>query len=65
MRRQPKVRVRIEWHGSLVLFVPKNKAARDWLTCHVDAEAWQWSGGSLAVDVRYAPAIADAIAEVL
>lgn len=41
-------------HGSLFLIRPVSKAARQWLDENVVAEPWQWLGGALAVDHRFA-----------
>jgi hypothetical protein len=51
--------------GTVVLFVPLDAAAREWLESNVHSEPWQWFGGALAVDRRYAGALADAIGGVL
>ena len=51
MARQPEPDVRIEDHGTLVLFVPLNTVALAWLQDHTDGH---WYGEALAVEPRYA-----------
>ena len=41
-------------HGSIVAIRPLTDQALQWLDTNVAAEAWQWLGGSLCVDRRYA-----------
>ena len=41
-------------HGSIVAIRPLTDQALQWLDDNVAAEAWQWLGGSLCVDRRYA-----------
>jgi hypothetical protein len=38
---------------SIVQIVPQTTYAHDWLKENVQAENWQWTGPSLAIDVRY------------
>jgi len=44
----------IENHGSIFLFRPRTGYAADWLRENVASEGWQWFGGALAVEPRYA-----------
>lgn len=44
----------IENHGSVFLFRPRTDTGRTWLKEHVASEDWQWFGGALAVEPRYA-----------
>jgi hypothetical protein len=48
-------------HGSIVLFIPLDACAKEWLEDNTDAEPWQWLGGALAVDHRAARALAEAV----
>jgi hypothetical protein len=41
-------------HGSIVVIRPLTDGALQWLDDNVAAESWQWLGGSLCVDRRYA-----------
>ncbi len=41
-------------HGSVFLIRPVSEAARQWLDENAVAEPWQWLGGALAVDHRFA-----------
>ena len=49
-------------HGSIVTIRPVSEAAREWLDENVDAEPWQWLGGALCVDHRFARDLVDEIA---
>lgn len=49
-------------HGSIIAIVPLTTAASKWLDANVAAEPWQWLGGALCVDHRYAGDLTDAIA---
>jgi hypothetical protein len=42
--------------------VPPPAAAIKWLDANVVSEPWQWLGGALGVDPRYARDLTDAIA---
>ena len=48
---------KIENHGSIILFRPITKEAREWLDFNCTPEPWQWFGGALAVEPRCAPDI--------
>lgn len=43
--------------GTVVVFRPVSDAARQWIDDNVISEGWQWLGGTLAVDHRYADSI--------
>ena len=47
--------------GTIWLFNPLSERAKEWVTEHVAAEPWQWRSHALAVEHRYAPAIAEAM----
>ena len=48
-------------HGSVIAIVPLTPAAIEWIDDNVVSEPWQWLGGALCVDPRYARDLADAI----
>jgi hypothetical protein len=48
-------------HGTVVLIWPVSTAAHDWVEQNLVAEPWQWFGGALGVDHRFAP---DILAEI-
>ncbi len=50
--RKPDVRVENE--GTIVLVRPLTTEARAWIDENVQTEPWQWFGGGLAVEPRYA-----------
>lgn len=49
--------------GTVVVFSPVSKPAREWIDEHVCSEPWQWLGDNLVVDHRYAPVLIAAAAE--
>jgi hypothetical protein len=49
-------------HGSIIAIVPLTAAAITWLDANVVCKPWQWLGGALCVDPRYARDLTDAIA---
>jgi hypothetical protein len=51
--------IQVENHGSIIMFRPMTDEATDWLNEHVESEGWQWFGGALAVEPRYAGDLAD------
>jgi hypothetical protein len=51
--------IRVDRHGSITLLTPLTPNGRRWLSRNVEAEAWQWIGGGLAVEPRYADALVD------
>jgi hypothetical protein len=55
-KQQPDVRV--ENHGTLFVFQPLTDAGRTWIDEHVESESWQWIGGGLSVEHRYAEHLA-------
>ncbi len=49
------VDVRVENHGSIMLFIVLTPAAVEWVAENVPTEGWQWLGQrSFAVEPRYA-----------
>lgn len=56
-----EVEVLIRFEGSLTSFRPLTEATREWFAENVGAEPWQWLGGFLAVDSRYAGDLAEGI----
>jgi hypothetical protein len=58
----PQPDVTIEDTGSVVLFRPTTEEGRAWLDDNIQAEPWQYMGSAIAVDRRYAQAIADGLA---
>jgi hypothetical protein len=50
-------------HGSIWTIRPISDAARDWIDENVGAEDWQWMGGALAIEPRYAGDILFAMQE--
>jgi hypothetical protein len=48
-------------HGSIISIVPITEAALKWIN-NVASEPWQWLGGALCVDRRYARDLTDQIA---
>lgn len=55
--------IEVENGGSLFLFRPLTDAGREWLNENVAAESWQWFGGALAVEHRYAGDLAQGAQE--
>lgn len=47
------VDIRIEDHGSIILFRALTPEAREWINEHVQPEGWQWLGNGLSVEPRY------------
>lgn len=50
--------VQITNHYSIFTFLPLTDEAREWIDENVAYEDWQWSGGALAVEPRYAAELA-------
>lgn len=48
-------------HGSVIAIVPLTTAAIEWIDGNVVSEPWQWLGGALCVDPRYARDLTNAI----
>lgn len=46
--------VAIQDQGTIVVFAPLTVAARRWLREHVQSEPYQWLGGGLCVEHRFA-----------
>ena len=59
----PSVDILIENHGSIILFRPLCRQAKQWLQDSTHAESWQWFGGALVVEPRYAAELADGAEE--
>ena len=55
--------VRLEDEGGAVLFQPLTPAAHAWFKENVPTEEWQWVGGRLAVERRYADNLIDGLIE--
>ena len=53
--------VRLEDEASAVLFQPLTPAAHAWFKTNVPTEEWQWVGGRLAVERRYADNLIDGL----
>lgn len=51
--------VQIINEGTIVLFRPLTDQARAWIEENVQTEPWQWFGGGLCVEHRYAHDLAD------
>lgn len=50
----PRADVKVVNHVNIFVFVPLTRKGGTTLRSIVQAEEWQWTGGSLAVDHRYA-----------
>jgi hypothetical protein len=48
------VDVLVSNQGTIFTFTPLTSAAREWIEENVASEGWQWLGGSLCVEHRYA-----------
>jgi hypothetical protein len=48
-------------HGSVWLFNPLCGRAQEWVEEHVLSGPWQWPGGQLAVELRFAPDLIEAM----
>lgn len=46
--------IRVEDHGTIARFTPLSDSGREFLQTEVSSEGWQWFGGGLCVDHRYA-----------
>ncbi len=55
---KPAPDVHVGNHGSIFTFEPRSAAAREWIADNVQSESWQWIGGALSVDHRYAQDLA-------
>jgi hypothetical protein len=53
--------VRLEDEAAAVLFQPLTPAAHAWFKENVPTENWQWIGGRLAVEHRYADNLIDGL----
>jgi hypothetical protein len=54
---------RIEDHGSIVVVQPLTPQAGEWIEENVPTEPWQWLGGGLCVEHRYAEPLIEGIVE--
>jgi hypothetical protein len=50
-------------HGSIITIAPLSEAATRWLDDNTVSEPWQWLGGALCVDHRYAGNLIEGIAD--
>ena len=57
------VEVAIYDYGSIVQFEPLVERAVEWFEENVQSESWQWLGGRLCVDHRYADDLARGLAD--
>jgi hypothetical protein len=46
--------VRVENHGTVLMFRVLTDAAEEWVDDHLDLEPWQWLGNGFAVNHHYA-----------
>lgn len=51
-KKQPDITVSYE--GTIAWFKPTNQKAKRWMDNFLWAEPWQWMGGAMGVDHRYA-----------
>lgn len=49
-------------HGSVIALRPMTPTANDWIESNLCLESWQWFGGSIVIDPRYAESILDEMA---
>ena len=49
--------------GSIVGITPMTPIAREWIDENCQTEPWQWLGGTLNVDRRYADDLVEGMAE--
>lgn len=54
--------VRVEPHGSIVLFQPLSEPAREWIGEHVSKDA-MWFSGALVVEHHYASDLAQGMVD--
>jgi hypothetical protein len=45
--------IRVDNHGSIVIFVPLTEAGEEWMGEHLPEDAQRWGGG-IVVEPRYA-----------
>lgn len=50
--------ITFEDQGSIVLIRPMNLVGREWLEANLQLEGWQWFGGAVACEPRFAPDVA-------
>jgi hypothetical protein len=61
--RKPTADFKVEDNGSVVLIVPMNRGAREWVDENVYLESWQWLGGGFACEPRMVGDLLAGIAE--
>jgi hypothetical protein len=49
--------------GSIIVLTPLTEDARNWIDENCNVESWQWMGGSLAIDYRFAEDIIYGLAD--
>jgi len=59
----PHVDIIAKDEGSVWLFIPKTARALKFLRTEVQSEPWQWLGGNLAVEHRYAEGLISLLEE--
>jgi hypothetical protein len=47
--------------GSVTMLTPMTEQGREWIGANLDADSWQWLGGSLAVEPSMVPALLEAM----
>ena len=50
----PPVDVEVKDEGGLVLLIPRNEAAKQWIDENLALESWQWYDEGAAIEARYA-----------
>lgn len=53
----------VDNHGSIMIFQPLTAAGQEWIDENVQSEDWQWIGGGLSVEARYAGDLAQGMRE--
>jgi hypothetical protein len=61
MAKRSTIDVRVDNLGTMFAFVPQSRTARTWFARNVHSDPWQWMGGTLMVEHRYAVDICDAL----
>jgi len=61
-----QVDINVDDEGSVFLFTPVTKLAREWVAQHLSLEGWQWMGHSFGVEHRFvAPIVEGMLADGL
>jgi len=55
--------IKIQNEGSIIVFTPMTSEALEWINENCEVESWQWVGGSLAIDHRFAEYIIYGLAD--